>query len=149
MTGQMSVRRAAVPWQFWAISGLSLLWNAFGAYDYTMTNLRDANYLKMFPPELMAWIDGFPVWATACWALGVWGSLAGSVLLLLRSRHAVPAFMVSLAGAVVSMGYQYFASGMPAALNTPGMQGMAVFIVAVVALLWRYARKQAAAGVLR
>jgi hypothetical protein len=40
------------------------------------------------------------------WALGVWGALAGSMLLLLRSRRAVTAFAASLVGLAVSTGYQ-------------------------------------------
>ena len=79
---------ARVPWHFWPVAVLSLLWNAYGGYDYTMTKLRDPGYLKMFPPEMMDWIDKMPVWATAMWAIGVWASLLGSILLLMRSRHA-------------------------------------------------------------
>jgi hypothetical protein len=29
------------PWHLWVVGILSLLWNAFGGYDYTMTQLRD------------------------------------------------------------------------------------------------------------
>lgn len=141
--------RAAAPWHFWAISAISLLWNAFGAYDYSMTKMRNENYLKMFPPEMMPWIDSFPAWAVAFWAIGVWGSLLGSVLLLMRSRHSATMFLISIVGAAISMGYQYFASNMPASLNTSGMQAFAVFILAVILSLWWYSRKQIAAGILR
>ena len=30
------------PLSFWVVAGLSLLWNGFGAYLYTLTNLGDA-----------------------------------------------------------------------------------------------------------
>ena len=39
------------PLGFWIISGLSLLWNAFGAFDYTMTQTKNAEYLAAFTPE--------------------------------------------------------------------------------------------------
>jgi hypothetical protein len=39
-----------------------------------------------------------PAWMTGVWAIGVWGALAGSVLLLLRSKWAVHVFAASLAG---------------------------------------------------
>ena len=38
------------------------------------------------------------VWFDADWAIGVWFAVAGSVLILLRSRFAAPAFLISLAG---------------------------------------------------
>ncbi len=81
-----------IPAHYWVVAGLSLLWNAFGAVDYTLTKMRNPAYLANFPPEMMAAIDKFPAWMTIFWALGVWGSLLGSVLLLIRSRLAVTAF---------------------------------------------------------
>src|SRR3546814_7159427 len=33
------------PWHLWVVGVLSLLWNAVGAFDYTMTKLNDADYL--------------------------------------------------------------------------------------------------------
>ena len=90
------------PIGFWIISGLSLLWNAYGAFDYTMTQTKNAQYLAAFTPEQLAYFDSFPAWMDATWALGVWGALAGSVLLLMRNRHAVTAFGLSLLGLLVS-----------------------------------------------
>ncbi|MBW8755823.1 MAG: hypothetical protein JF595_17085, partial [Sphingomonadales bacterium] len=40
-------------WHFWLIAGLSLLWNAFAAYGWLMTNMRDAAYIARFTPETM------------------------------------------------------------------------------------------------
>ena len=79
------------PLGFWIISGLSLLWNAFGAFDYTMTQTKNAEYLAAFTPEQRTYFESFPTWMEAAWALGIWGALAGSALLLLRNRHAVTA----------------------------------------------------------
>jgi hypothetical protein len=136
------------PWHLWAVGVLSLLWNAFGAYDYTMTNLRDPGYLAQFPAEMMPYIDGMPVWATTAWALGVWGSLAGSVLLLMRSRFAVHAFAISLAGLAVSALYQATIE-MPASLRSPEMLVMNVIIWAALLLFLWYAVRMRQRGVLR
>src|SRR3546814_4715800 len=61
------------PWHLWVVGVLSLLWNAVGAFDYTMTKLNDADYLSAFTPEQIAYFQSFPLWANAGWALGVWG----------------------------------------------------------------------------
>ena len=95
-------------------------------------------------------VTGFPVWANAGWALGVWGSVIGSLLLLVRSRHAVAAFLVSLAGLAVSCVYQFgmHYGDLMRMFGTFPMVFTAVIWVILIAL-FIYASKQAAAGVLR
>lgn len=139
------------PGHLWAVGAISLLWNAFGCFDYTMTKLDPAGYMKsmdMGDVEI-AYMQGLPAWLSVFWALGVWGSLAGSVLLLLRSRHAVTAFAVSLLGLVVSQGYQFADAAMPASMNSPAMLGVsAVIWISLLFFLW-YSTRMKAAGVLR
>ena len=86
------------PLHLWIVGVLSLLWNAFGAYDHVMTQFRNAQYLSVFTPEQMAYFDNATVWFDAVWATGVWFSVLGAILLLLRSRLARLAIGVSLLG---------------------------------------------------
>lgn len=138
------------PWHLWVVGIVSLLWNAFGAFDYLMTKLRDPGYMAAFTPEQQQYFYSFPLWANVGWALGVWASVLGSILLLMRSRHAVTAFLLSLAGLALSILYQF---GMHYG-DLQRMFGMfpmvftAVIVVIVVAL-YLYARRQVASGVLR
>jgi len=141
--------RMRTPWHLWVVGGLSLLWNAGGAFDYVMTQTHNAGYLAAFTPEQKAWFVSFPLWMTAAWALGVWGAILGSLLLLLRSRWAVHAFAVSLAGLVVATVYQYFIGAMPESLRTNGGMGFTFVLWIVAALLLWYGARQRAAGVLR
>ena len=57
-------------------------------------------------------------------------------------------FVVSLAGAIVSFGYQ-FAAGLPEAIRSPAGMAMTATIVAGVAFFWWYSRRSAARGILR
>ena len=140
---------ARVPAHLWIVGILSLLWNAFGAYDYTMTNLHNAAYLAKFPADQLAYFQSLPGWLTAFWALGVWGGLAGSVLLLIRSRYAVWAFAVSVVGVIVSFGYQMFATQMPASMKQGAMAFMPLVIFVIAAALLWYAMRESKSGVLR
>ena len=151
----MAPARAGTPWHLWVVGVLSLLWNAFGGYDYTMTQMRDPGYLQMVSSqmgmtvaEMNAFFDSFPAWASALWAIGVWGSVAGSILLLMRSRHAATAFIVSLVAAGLSFIYQ-MTLDLPDAMNTTSNKVMPLVILGAIVLQWWYARRQAAAGVLR
>lgn len=145
----MENRTVSRPWHLWAVGVVSALWNAGGAYDYTMTKTHNAAYLSAMTPEQLAWVNGFPAWTTIPWALGVWGAAAGSILLLFASRFAVHAFAVSLAGLVVMTLYQYCVGDMPASLKTSGgMLFTAALWIVAIALLW-YAVTMRKRGVLR
>ena len=141
--------QAKVPAHLWVVGVLSLLWNAFGCYDYLMTNLKNQAYLSKFTAEQLAYFDSLPGWLTAFWAIGVWGGLAGAILLLARSRHAVLVFGLSLVGAIVGLGYQMFFANMPPSMKV-GMMGVLPWVIIAVAafLLW-YAMNCEKKGILR
>ena len=143
---------ARTPAHLWIVGVLETLWNAFGCYDYLMTRMRNTDYLKSMMPDvdpnaMLAYVDGFPIWAQFGWGLGVWGGLAGGILLLLRSRWASWAFGLSLVGAVLGLGYQLmnpmpFIEGFMAT-------GMPIIIIVVALALLLYARAMEKKGVLR
>ena len=134
------------PVHLWIVGVVSLLWNAFGALDYTMSQLRNEAWLSQLTEAQRAWLDASPAWTAAAWAFGVWGALLGSVLLLTRSRHAFWAFVVSLAGLAVSTIYQHVISPMPGA----GFMSMLMIAIWIIALgLLYYAYRMRANGVLR
>ena len=114
-----------------------------------MTETRNAAYLAGMTPEQLAYFNSFPAWAVALWAIGVWGGLAGSILLLLRHRWAVPTLAVSLAGAALGLVGQHLLPGRPASLSGAGMTIFGLVIVAIAAALWWYAWAMRARGVLR
>ena len=137
------------PAHLWVVGVLSLLWNCFGCYDYLMTNLKNQVYLSQFAADQLAYFDSLPGWLTGFWAVGVWGGLAGSILLLMRSRYAVWAFALSFIGAVVGLGYQMFMTNMPASMKA-GMMGIMPWVIIIAAglFLW-YAMSADKKGVLR
>lgn len=135
-------------WHIWLIGGVALLWNAVGAMDYVMTQTRNVAYMDAFTPEQLAFFYGFPSWVIASWAIGVWGGVLGSLLLLLRRRAAVWAFFASLVGMVITAFQNYMLSN--------GMEVMgdafslaftgAIFLIALALLL--YARAMHKRGLL-
>ncbi len=145
---------ARTPMLLWAVGGLSTLWSGFGCFDYLMTRMRDTDYLARMMPTVdpaatLAWVDSFPLWAQFGWGLGVWAGLAGSVLLLLRSRWAVWAFGLSLVGALLGLGYQIVAAPPLAGAEDPMSKAMPFVIILVAVALFLYARAMEKKGVLR
>lgn len=141
--------RVATPVHLWIIGAISLLWNAFGAADYSMTAMRHPAVVAQITAAQMAWLDAFPAWATGAWALGTWGSVVGSILLLARSRHAVSAFIVSLVGVAGVTLYQYVVTPPPVEFRGPASTAMSAAIWAIAIALLLYARAMRARGVLR
>lgn len=142
------------PAHLWIVGGLATVWNGFGAFDYMMTRTRNLDYLAGQMPgtdvnAMLAYIDSFPIWAQIGWGLGVWFGLLGSLLLLARSRWAVPSFIVSLIGMALSFGYQLLHPSDLAAMHDGAMAFMPYVIVAVGVLLFAYAQAMAKKGVLR
>jgi len=137
------------PWHLWAVGFASLLWNAMGAADYTLTQIRYAPYLSQFTPEQLAWFESFPAWVQGTWALAVWLSVAGSLLLLLRSRHAAPCLGLSLIFLILTFVHNFYLADI-SMIEISGTWA-AVFsaaIALVAALLWLYGRWMRARGVL-
>lgn len=123
-----------------------MLWNGFGAFDYLMTQTHNTAYLAHFTDPQRAYFDSFPIWMEATWALGVWGGLLGSLLLLARSRHAATAFAVSLLGLAVSTVYQYVLSTPPPEMKSMMMVGMNLAIWAIAIGLLVYAMRMRRTG---
>jgi hypothetical protein len=138
------------PIHVWLVGVLSLLWNGGGAYDYLMMQTKNAGYLEMLSDAQMAFMQGVPMWFDIGWAFGVWGSILGSILILLRSRFALHAFGLSLLGMLTTSVYSLL-------IASPGMMDIAgsgalmfsLLIVFVLLVLIVYTRLMARRGVLR
>ncbi|MEP3050582.1 MAG: hypothetical protein ABJP48_11380 [Erythrobacter sp.] len=133
------------PWHLWVVGVLTLLWNSVGGFSYTMTRLGKLADLGMTADQI-AYFDSHPAWANAIWAMGVWGAIAGSILLLLRSRWAVTALLIAVVGLIGSNIFQYFLTQTPESLQSPVFSIMIASIT--LFMLW-YATKMRREGVLR
>jgi hypothetical protein len=143
---------ARTPAHLWIVGILSLLWNAFGAYDYTMSNMHNLKYLGSMgvdPIRMLNYLEKMPLYAKVGWALGVWAALLGSILLLMRSRYALYAFTLSIVGMVLSFGGQYLGPPMPPEMNAGAMKYVPMIIVLLGLIQAWYAWRETKAGVLR
>lgn len=145
MIGTASVR---TPAHLWLVGVLALLWNGFGCLDYSMTVTRDPTWMAQLSPDVINWLDAAPAWAVGSWALGVWGGLLGALLLLIRSRWSVAAFMLSLLGLAVNQTYQ-FLNPMPGAAANSGQLALTATIWIIAIILLYYSSRMRTRGVLK
>ena len=147
MTETPETQATRRPWHIWAVGITSLLWNAMGAYDYLMTETQNQAYMSQFTPEQLEFFYGFPAWVVAAWAIAVWGGVIASLLLLLRKRLAMPAFLVSLIGMVITLIHNFGLSNGAEVIGAFGMSFSALIFVVAVALVL-YTRVMSNRGVL-
>lgn len=138
------------PWHLWVVGILSLLWNAMGALDFTMTQMKPDVWLKAYTPDQVAYIQGFPLWSLVAWGVGTWGSFLGSVMLLARKGLAFHFFAASLVGALFTTLYSFgLSDGLKIMGGGVGMIAFNAVILLITVLLLVYARNMRKRGVLR
>lgn len=141
--------RTRTPIHLWVVGGVSLLWNAFGAFDYLMTKFQVDAYMQNYTPEQLAYFYNFPAWATAFWAIGVWCAVGGSAALLLRSRFAVYLFALSLVGLAGTTVYTNVVTDGGAVMDGIGYVIFSIIIWLVTIALLVYASAMSRRGVLK
>jgi len=67
-----------VPWSFWVIGIVALVWNALGSMNYIMQ--MNPGTLADYPEVTRALVEGRPSWATGAFAIAVLGGAPGSRL---------------------------------------------------------------------
>jgi len=65
----------SVHWSFWGIGALALIFNGMGVVNYFMQ--MNADSLDSFPESYRSIIEGRPAWATAGFAVAVFGGALG------------------------------------------------------------------------
>lgn len=138
--------RAVTPWHLWLVGIATLLFNAMGIMSYMIAKLGMMAEAGMTPDQI-AFMESYPAWATAVWAMGVWGAFAGSVLVLMRSKWAVTAMVIALCGLIGVTVVENAIIDVPADMETPPALKAAIWAVTLFLLL--YVRQMAKAGVLR
>ncbi len=136
------------PWHLWVVGILSLIWNGFGAFDYSATQFQWQAYMSNFTESQLEYFYGLPAWQVSAWAFGVWGALLGSIGLILAKRWAVLMFAVSLVGMLASFATYFWSEQAQEAMGQSGWIFSAVIVVVGVVLL-RYSRNMSKKGVLR
>jgi hypothetical protein len=132
---------------FWIVSGIFLVWNLMGVMAFVMQVTMSQEALAALPEAQRNLYTGIPAWATAAYAVAVFGGTLGCVFLLLRKAWAVPVLILSLAGVVVQMFHAFFLTPALEVLGA-GSLAMPILITAgAVFLIW-YASRAKAGGVI-
>ena len=138
------------PWHLWLVGVVAVLFNAIGVFDFVMSMTQGAKYMADagMTPAQIAHYQEMPAWMTVDWAIGVWGALLGSVLILLRNKLAWPVLAVSLAAFLLSLVYTYVLTD-GGKIMGPQMAIMSAVIAGLLAFFIWYSWLMTRRGVLK
>lgn len=88
-------------WSFWIIVGVLMIFNIMGCINFTMQ--LNPDFVASMPEAYRAIIEARPVWATAAFAVAVFGGVLGCLLLLLRKSVSYYVFILAFIGPLVTM----------------------------------------------
>ncbi len=132
---------------FWVISVLALLWNLMGVNQYLQQAYNTETFQAMYTSAQLDTINNMPPWATAAFAIAVFGGFLGCVLLLLRKKQAKLLFQISLLGIIVQMIYNFFVANMMEEYGTSALI-MPILILIIGFYLISFSRQAERKGVL-
>lgn len=127
---------------YWTIAALGLAWNLMGCLNFIAQTNPDT--VAQMPEAYGAVIASRPAWATAAFAIAVFGGAVGCILLLLRRRVAVQVLMLSLGGIMLTMVHAVLTAGFAAQV----LIGTGMSLLIGIVLLWM-ARLASRSGWLR
>jgi len=124
------------PVWFWIVVVVALIWNLAGVTNYLMTVTMTAEALAALPEAERSLYEALPRWATASFAIAVWGGALGCIVLLVRKVFAYPILLISLIAILIQMFYNLFLSNM---LEVYGVTGVILPLMVIpigIFLVW-------------
>lgn len=130
-------RNNMVPKTFWAVGVGLLLWNIIGDVAYLTQVTADLDALARTDPVTARAFASMPSWAWGVYATGVWSGTLASILLLMRRKWALWAFVLSLAAVVVQFGRTFLATDLIAEKGvSSAIFPMVIFAIGLFCIWW-------------
>ncbi len=122
---------------FWVLSIFTLFFWAMGGVDMFMTLTGNENYLKDYPPEMVSWLQNFPLLRKVVWALtSLLGTVGGMMLILRRSLAPLFLWMASGLMIISFLGYDLLLANGAHYYGLAGMISNSVMIAVTLLLAW-------------
>lgn len=130
---------------FWVIAIVALIWNIMGVSAYLIDAYMPEEVFSALPEAQQELYNTRPTWATAAFALGVFGGLLGCVFLLMRKKLAKSLFIISLLSVLALYVYMFAMSNTLEVLGTNSIY-MPIMVIIVCIFLVLFANKSIKKG---
>lgn len=128
------------PTWFWVVSGIALVWNLMGLFQFFAQLMMTPEMLESLPAEQQELYQNTPTWVMIAFAAAVFGGTLGCLALLLRKNVAFQLLVVSLAGVLIQNINTFFLTNI---VEIMGIQAviLPLVVIAVGIYLVTLARK--------
>ena len=130
---------------FWIIAVIAVIWNLMGVMAYLAEAFMNDEAKALLPEAERALYDNVPAWATAAFAIAVFGGFIASIALLIRKKIAMQLFLISLIGILVQMVYNFFISGAMDVYG-PGEMVKPAMVIIIGVFLYMYSKNAITKG---
>lgn len=120
------------PTWFWLVAILAFLWNLMGVGSY----IADKYGMIELTTAQQELSNLTPAWATAAYAIAVWGGALGCLGLLLRKKWARTLLLLSLLGVIANQVYMFFLSDTFEVYGTMEMGLQIAVLIISIALVY-------------
>jgi len=120
---------------FWIISVIALIWNIMGVLAYLGQAYMTEEVLNTLSEPEKLYHTNVAAWATAAYAIAVFGGALGCLFLLIRKKWANFLFILSLIGVLVQATYNFFIQEFMQ-VEPKQMVWSLVIIVIAIFLVW-------------
>ncbi|MDP5279102.1 hypothetical protein Q9Q95_09215 [Sphingomonas sp. DG1-23] len=137
--------RQRPPGWFVVVAAVLVIWGLLGCVAFYMHVTLGPAMDPAATDWDRAYYAALPGWFTPVYAAAVGGGLLGAIALLLRSKLALPLFLVSLIAVIVQFGYVFLGTDMLAHKGAGPTVPFPLFIAAVAAFqIWlaQFARQR-------
>jgi len=129
---------------FWIASVIALIWNLMGVLAYLgQVYITEEALTALSDPEQLYYQNIAP-WATAAYALAVFGGTFGSLALLIRKQWATILFVISLIAIIIQAIYNFFIQEFMEV--EPKQMVMSIIIIAIALFLVLFSKNATKKG---
>ncbi|MFY9242618.1 MAG: hypothetical protein WAO74_06290 [Polaribacter sp.] len=133
---------------FWVIGVIAFIWNSMGIDGYLNQTYKTERFKSMYTEEQLEYIFNSPSWVTGVFAIAVFSSVIGCILLLLRKKLATTFFLIGLLAVIAQTGYNLFMN--PGKELYGSMEySMLIMIPLFAVFLYWYSKKCIKNGILK
>jgi hypothetical protein len=131
-----STTKRAVPFWYWVIATLALLWNLMGCANFALIVFAQEVALKDMTEDQQVWAKSIPTWIYFVFALALSTGVAGSIGLFLRKGWTIAVFAISLVAVIVQQVYTMLILGGLQVMGPKGAVIPSLVVAFAAALLW-------------
>ena len=93
---------------FWIIGIVALIWNSLGIHGYLQQAYNTEAFRIQYSAEQLESIDNLPSWYAAVFAIAVFSSTIGCLLMLGKNKISNLLFKIGLLAVIIQTGYNLF-----------------------------------------